>query len=43
MSGSKFDQPFGASSPKKIKYIEERTPTDFGFRNLSRVESDLLE
>jgi hypothetical protein len=39
MAGTKF----GTNSPKKIKFVMEKTQTDFGFKTLTRVDSGLLE
>lgn len=42
MSGSKFSHR-GPPSPKKIKFLQEKLSTDHGFKELKRVESDILE
>ena len=35
------------SSPRKVKYLEEKIPKDsvqsYGFKTLTRIESDMLE
>ena len=43
MSGSKFSHREGLPSPKKIQFMKDKLSTDHGFRQLNRVESDLLE
>ena len=42
MSGSKFSQR-GPTSPKKIQFMKDHLKTDYGFKSLSRVESEMLE
>lgn len=42
MSGSKFSAHL-PSSPKKVQFMKNNLQTEFGYKTLTRVESDLLE
>ena len=43
MSGSKFVVDRMVASPKKIKFMEDRLSSDYGFKTMKRTESDMLE
>ena len=43
MSGTKFNNFGSADSPKRIKFMNDKLSTDFGLKQMHRVESDFLE